>query len=377
MKRLAVLSALAVSACVVIGADTEKQAEKKPKVMTSYAIIRVVAAPESGLANEDLIRSLLTSDELVRRAIASVMRLKPEDTVVEQLKEKISFFEEKRRNAAPLPPGIAMLRIVCESIDERVQPEKFLSAISDVLQKMLNTLDPLQQRRDLERERQERYIAQLSGDLAKAQEALWTLANLHKTSFDPRQVAEDRTRLEADKQAIEFSLKGAEARRAGLKDLISELEEKVAKAADDSIVKELEKAVHARTQILELMKDRQSAATHVAQDELARARAELARGKQQLAAAAGGDRIAELQRQVQDSEIEQAELKAKLEAITEYLQTTRRSSEVTAKRPQVEALEKTYRKAIDDDLRHREQDRLYIYPRVTVISAGEPLETSE
>ncbi|HTM56058.1 MAG TPA: hypothetical protein VL175_18665 [Pirellulales bacterium] len=371
MKRLAVLSALAVIACVGFAADTEKQAEKKPKVMTRYALIRVVAATESGLANEDLIRSLLTSDELVRGAIASVLRLRPEDTVVEQLKEKISFFEEKRKNPAPLPPGIAMLRIVCESVDERVQPEKFLNAISDALQKMLNTLDPLQQRRDVGRERQARYIAELPKELTQAQNTLWNLANLHKTSFDPKQVAEDLARLEAQKQTLELSLKGAEARRAGLKDLIEELEEKVAKATDDSIVKELEKAVLARTQILELMKDRQSAETLAAEDELARARADLARSKQQLAADAGGDRIAELQRQVQDSEIEQAELKAKLEAIHGLM--TPPSSAVMMMRQRVEALEETYRKAIQDDLRHREQDRLYIYPRVTVISAGAPL----
>jgi len=44
-------------------------------------------------------------------------------------------------------------------------------------------------------------------------------------------------------------------------------------------------------------------------------------------------------------------------------------------RQKVEALEETYRKAIEDDLRHREQDRLYIYPRVTVISAGEPFNS--
>ena len=242
---------------------------------------------------------------------------------------------------------------------------------------MLSSLDPVQQRRKVELMPPGAICDRVGSRVAKGANPFWLLAKLHKTSFDPRQVVEDMARLEAEKQSLEVSLKGAEARQAGLKSLISELEEKVAKTADDSIVRELEKATQARAKILDSFQDRNSREAITAEDELARAKADLARYRQQLAADAGGDRIAELQRQVQDCEIEQTELKAKLEAVTHHLQTTGPSGIVTAKHQQLEALEQTYSRAISDELRQQEQEKLYIGPRVTVISAGEPLDTSE
>ena len=104
MKRMAVLSASVVLSRVAVAADTEQHAEKKPKEMISYALIRVVAASESGLANQDLIRVLLTRDDIIRGAIANAVPLPRDDKALEAIRGHVSFWEQKQPNSELLPP---------------------------------------------------------------------------------------------------------------------------------------------------------------------------------------------------------------------------------------------------------------------------------
>jgi hypothetical protein len=376
MKRGLIVTALAFLVCVGAAPESDQKAEQPKQAAIGYALVRVVADPESGLANQNLIRALFMSDEIIRDAIGNLLHMPPNDKAIEAIRNNVGFWEEKTENSAALPPGIAMLKVGCRSTDERVQPNKLLGKIGVELGNMLNSLDPVRQRRKGELRRQEQYIAQRLQDWQKKRDALSVLVRLHQTSLDPHQVTEEQSRLDAQKQGIELSLKAAEARHRALGELIAELAAKVTRTADDTVVKELEKAVQARTKILESIQDRHSRDAISAEDELARAKAELARYRQQLAATAGGDRIAELQRQVQDTEIEQSELKAKLDGVVELIKSslTQSSTIVASKRDEAEAFEQAYRQAISDNLRLLEKESLYMVPGVTVVLTGKALE---
>jgi hypothetical protein len=364
--------ALAAGQVAAPGAgQSGKQPQLKKQVSYAEAILRVTADPASGLANGSLIGGLLRHEPLIKSAIKKVAHDAEADSAFDLVDVEVSGIVQPDGSKLPqgkLPQGIVMLNVSVSSYDEKVPAEKLVSMIGTALADMLAGMDSNHREDECRLREQQDYVRRMADDLQKQTETLHELARFHQVALDPRQTQRDKARVQAEMQAIRVKLKGAGARRQFLERLITELEKKqVSKSGQDEVAKQLERSVQVRAKILEAAQQRPGAEILRAEDELARAQAESARYQQQLAAAAGGDRIAELQRDVQELAVEMVEQEAKGEALEEILAKVNSSTTVDQRRLDLEQLERSYRELTEDINRLRVKIRLYQSPRVTVI----------
>jgi hypothetical protein len=369
MKRATIF--LAVLAVVAGGTGAQKgdKQQEERKSTDAHALLRVVADPDSGLANRYLITALLQHDEVIRAAIRDVIG---ETNAANEARPHVHIYvEDEQPAAANLPPGLMLLKVGADSFDPRVSAEKLLRAIAVTMGSKLSQLDPMYYQSLIQGSSHDSYVKDIKKRLEAARETLANLAHEHKTTSDPH-MADERARLQADKQAAEVRLKAVEARRNSLKGLITDLQSKISKPGLDLVAKELERTVQIRAKILETVKTEHSANDVLAaEEELARAKAEWARYQQQLAAAAGGDRIAELEQQVQNATVEIAELLAERQALEELLESRLPpGGDIFLAHSNVEALEQSYREFLEESAKQAARAYARIQPQVTVIAPG-------
>ena len=136
-------------------------------------------------------------------------------------------------------------------------------------------------------------------------------------------------KLEDEKQRLELELAGMGARLEAVQEQIAEATAAAKEqAADDPVIAELEKAVAARQNLLELARKRFEAGL-VQPHEMAAAEAELAEARVQLldrrglASARGGDAVAPLTRELQTLAIDVRDRKARLKHVAKRLEPLR------------------------------------------------------
>jgi hypothetical protein len=175
---------------------------------------------------------LVTSKPLVKEAIANVSK----DAAAEKY--------EVARVGAKYEDGLI---VTVDSLDPQVPAEKLLEKLANALESHLCGLDSGRRRDELQAELMAKEVEQISQELRKEQEALATLATIHRVSLNPELMVQRRMQLEAEHQNLGVQLEGLKARREVIEKQIAQLAGEVAKAAaNDEVLKQLEKSVALR-----------------------------------------------------------------------------------------------------------------------------------
>jgi chromosome segregation ATPase len=322
----------------------------------------ILSVSDSRLADE--LEPLVPSKSLKKDAIANVSQ----DAAWEK-------YEVARAVGRKYDGGVI---VSVESFDERVPAGKLLEKLAAVLEKKLQSLDAAHQQDEERAERLTKEVERIGEELRKQQQALWQLAAIHHVSLYPELAAQMTMQRKAELEQLDAQLDGLKARREVIEKQIAGLSKEVASvAADRQVLKDLLKSVEYRKAIVTNLRAMFDAATITqekvleAEDKLAQAEAEVARFRAQAALQAGGARIEELKRRLDDTAIEMAEVSARGAAVQKQFEESLSSStEVEIKRLEVERLKQDYRDAAEELSKLRTKLKLYIPPQVTLV----PLE---
>ncbi|MEX0676183.1 MAG: hypothetical protein WD063_03865 [Pirellulales bacterium] len=359
-----IISLLSIAALVFIGADRARAAEV---VSTASGLIRVTAGHETPLAQGAFPWVLLASESLCKEAVATVS--------ADAASEAPKFSDVAKVKFGSGASGA--ISITVESYKERVPADKLLAALVEVLNKRVHELAVNEYEADARQLADEnKRFERLKEDLNKEHEALLTLAAIHKVEIDSALAAQKRVRIETELQSLDVQLHGLKARQAVIEHQIAQLANVVASAAaNDRVLKELEKSVAFRKEIVGTLRAKFATGTVVtqeqvldAEDQHAQAEAEVAKFRAHAAEQAGGRRIAELKTRLDDTAIELAEIEVKSKVLQEQFEQARNSSgQVMIKRIEVELLEREYRDRAENLSKLRAQMRQLVTPSVTLI----------
>jgi hypothetical protein len=355
------------------------------------SILRVTCDPDSGLSNPSLIDNLLKSRELLHAAIANVSAEAAKSAQAPEDKFDIygvtvPFAAEKSKGrpqvtltidptlgfagtdrAPPAPPaGVYMSRIGVFSFDARVPADKLLSALAEQLRHKLAWLDvdntQLELMKVVVKETGQGMLRDRK-DLERLREALGVVLG-----DDFRQ--QIYARQEADLTAMKVEVEGLRARRRALEAQIAALSNTIDKgAAQDAVVQQLQAVVALRETQRKRIEALSKGAVSVEQIEnaeaaLAEAKAELAKQLRAAAQGAGGDRLASLQRRLDETAIDLAESEEKLEHLPKAI--SRDTAELALRQLTIELKEQQYRDVLGD--LNRLQSRKHTkQPTVTLI----------
>ncbi len=273
-------------------------------------------------------------------------------------------------------PGVAGLKFQVKSYDPKVPAEKVLESLKDVVTDMLRKLDDFHLRKMVQRDVQGAQLESLAANLQKERDSLLALAKIHHVELNPAVATEKRIRLEAELERLDIEFQGLEARRTVLEQQIAELGKQVESglSADPVVLRELAKSVEARKRILEAKQAQFNSnnitvdVVETARDQLAQAEAELARYRRAAADAAGGQRVMELRRRLEDTAIELAEIRAKQKIVKELAAAAgNQSPQIEIKQMQLELMEQLYRQASEQFNKLNLEVQQYVPPTVTLI----------
>jgi hypothetical protein len=169
----------------------------------------------------------------------------------------------------------------------------------------------------------------------------------------PANLREAMSKLQDEHQQLELDLRGKEARAAALADAIAELtKEANAKNNSDDVLAELQQVVEAREKQLELMKKNYASGLNSSVEvqqvaaQAAEARAKVAERKRDAIAAAGGEALSALNRELRMLSIDRAEQEARFKLVSQQLENI---GSVTDTIDKYEQLLATYPKLVDRD----------------------------
>jgi chromosome segregation ATPase len=358
MRRFLLFATIVSVLLVRVAAADEP---RKPE-STARGILKITADRDSPLNNRFLPVPLVTGKSLLKEAISGVS------------KEAASEPNEVA-SVEPKLEGGGITTVVVNSYDQRVPADKLLAQLAIVLTKQLRTMEVEQRRDEARADRLARQVEQVAVDLAREHAALANLAALHRVSTNAELNDQKQMRLDAELQSLDVQAEGLKARREVIERQIAKLGDEVASvAADDPVLKELQKSVAYRKGIASALQGRfatgavQKEKVFDAEDQLAQAEAEVARFRAQAAQRAGGGRIKELKGRLDDTAIELAEISARRDAVKKQLeQASHASGQVEIKRLDVERLKQDYRDASDELSKLRMKLTLYFPPEVLLV----------
>ncbi len=167
----------------------------------------------------------------------------------------------------------------------------------------------------------------------------------------PANLREALSKLQDENQQLELDLRGKEARASAIAIAISELtKEAAAKTNSDDVLTELQQVVEAREKQLDLMKKNVAAGLNTPVElqqvaaQTAEARAKVAERKRDALAAAGGETLTALNRELRMLSIDRAEQEARFKLVSDQLARIARVADTIDKYEQ--ALE-VYPKLVD------------------------------
>jgi hypothetical protein len=336
---------------------------RKPLTQAS-GTLRIMGGAEMGLTAETVV-AIVNDPSIERVAISEVSSdaAKSGEKVAD-----ISWGE----TAFPSGPEILMLWVKVNSYDERVPAQKVLNRLPNVLENRFRELDVAHQ---LDKERCDLLTEELNTgriELEKLKDQCHQLALLHNLPLNAEVAAQQQARLDAQMEAISAELEGLTARREVLEELIAEVGKRgTEEAAKDPVIAELQQAVLLRAEIVKRMRESKAPSVEIlsAESQLAEHKAELAKIRRDITQAAGGQRLAELVRRLEDASVEQAEAKAKSKALVKIRDSIGFSAQVEMRRIKLAQMESSYREVAQDLDKLQRRLRLYQPPRVTLLPA--------
>jgi hypothetical protein len=341
----------------------ETEQPKKPVTKVS-GNIRVMGNP-SPLTDAEVILALVEADSSVtRKAISEVSADAAKDG------EEVNVFWQDSELASP--PGIVTLVVDVESFDKRVPAQSVLKKLPGILARRLPELDAAHQ---MDEEREEALTIQLAllkDEFLRAKEVSRTLSAIHRVPLTAEMGAQQRARLDEQIETNSVELEGLVARREALQSLIAEVGKKGAEEVDkDSVVAEMEKAVALRAEIVARVRESKAPSVDIlaAESQLAEHKAELAKIRRDVIQAAGGQRLAELSRRLEDAAVEQAEVTARSKVLVKMRDSIGDSTQLELKRLNLELTESSYREVAKELDELQRKLRLYQPPKVTFLPA--------
>jgi hypothetical protein len=374
---------LVLSSARTMCADEPAPAPPPKPLSEARGIVRIVTNPAAGLTDQALLNLLIQDDSIVKQAIAW---LSPEAAKSAER----SVFAGLQDATAPvammggvtaanqgggLSQGVALLRVDVKSFDDRLPAKRMLARLCDSLSVKLEGLDVEHQLDVNHAAEYERDIKELGKRVVKERADCVILARANGVPTNREVGAQAQMRLDAQLEAVEAELQGLDARKQAIEHQISETGKRAAAGvAEDPVVAELEKAVKIREQIVERMRKLfataqvAEASLLTAESELAEHQAELAKARREATLAAGGQRLAELRRRLDDTAIEIAEKTAKHNTLKELKGAIRTSPDIELRLADVELLEVHYRAMSEEFNALQRKLKLYQRPSVTLIS---------
>lgn len=371
-REIAALAILTLLVCHVdrtMAQDGRVPPEETRKPLTKASgQIRIMGGIEMGLTTPELVAACIANDSTftTRKAIIDVS---PEAAKSGEQVANVSWAD----NGLLSPPGIATLVVEVNSFDKRVPAQDLLQKLPNVLENRFRELDVANQ---FDIERRDSLSEELNTgriELEKLKDQCHQLALLHNVPLNAEVAAQQKARLDAQIEAISAKLEGLTARREVLEKLIAEVGKRgTEEAAKDPVIAELQQAVALRAEIVKRMRESKSPSVEIlsAESQLAEHKAELAKMRRDITQAAGGQRVAELVRRLEDASVEQAEAKATSKALV----TTRDysigfSASLEIRRLELAQMESSYREVAQELDKLRRKLRLYQPPRVTLLPA--------
>ena len=334
----------------LIPAQPPDSAPRRKPVSSTTAILRVVCDPGLGLANAGLIDSLLRSSEFMKLATPKVN----DQARTERLEHDRDWFARSHNPRRPrVPPGVYMTRVTVSSYDKQLPAEKILESVRHQLVMALNRLSGSEERlAELTRLK-----TSLADKIGRGHKLLLDFSRANGVSSLRDEVArQDLARRQAEIQSMTIELEGLRVR-------LQQLEEQIAKAGkqtaqnveDDPLVKQLAKVVELRekrSQVLDaLARNARVASSEAAQREieLIEAKAELEKYRRVAAQSAGGERLAELQRRLEDRRSKRPKASRKLQRLQELTERALSSSAMQAQmKTDLELDQQEYREVVTE-----------------------------
>jgi hypothetical protein len=370
-REIAALAILTLLVCHVdrtMAQDGRVPTEETRKPLTKASgQIRIMGGIEMGLTTPELVAAVIANDStLTRKAIIEVS---PEAATSGEQVANISWANDGLLS----PPGIATLVVEVNSFDKRVPAQDLLQRLPNILENRFPELDVAHQ---FDIERRDSLTEQLNTsriELGKLKDQCHQLARLHNVPINAEVAAQQEARLDAQIEAISAQLEGLTARREVLEKLIAEVGKRGAEeAAKEPVIAELQQAVALRAEIVKRMRENKAPSVEVlsAESQLAEHKAELAKMRRDITQAAGGQRLAELVRRLEDASVEQAEAKATSKAlVTKRDYAIGFSASLEILRIELAQMESSYREVAQELDKLRRKLRLYQPPRVTLLPA--------
>jgi vacuolar-type H+-ATPase subunit I/STV1 len=332
----------------------------KAPLSTASGVLRISYDPASELRS--VIPVGIGNTFVLKQAVAELSpeAAKSEGQIARIELKQLSFVSGSTANA----------EFKLDSFDERVPADKLIEKVRRSLQDDLQKLDTFNRTTDERRNVLANRLESAGAELVRQKESCHVLAQLHKVPATAEIAAEQRARLDAQIETISAELEGLEARGHAIESQIAQVGKVASEAvAKDPVVAELEKSVEFRQAVVAARRAAQTTTTAegwAAEGELAEHKAELAKFRREANQLAGGQRLVELRRRLEDTAIERAEAKAKLAALIKMRDAIGFSAQLDIKRMEVERLESGYRELAHDLDQLVHTLRIYQPPTVTL-----------
>jgi len=322
--RLYIVASLVVVATATAAKSQEptvQQPVAAPRTPTSEirAILRIVCAADSGLANATLIDTVIHHDYIEERARALFVKTANQEELpaAESAGPLIEITVDPSR-FTNLPPGVYMGDIAIKSFDQRVPAIKYLTVLREGLTNRLFEMEGgLHEAEKSLREREQQLA-----ELERMEQHYAQQVRIHGGKTSPQIVEQRLIRIDEQKLEAELKINGLAVTINELQRRIAELGPRIAAATkQDAVLIELEQLVPLRTRQRELMaelvaKQKVPAADLLAADnDLAVARAEYAKQLRLAAQEAGSLRLKELEQRLEDSMMEAEEVRVRLKTL--------------------------------------------------------------
>jgi hypothetical protein len=292
---------------------------------SAQCIVRIMSDPDMLPVGAEMINSLLGSTPVLGEPAREILGSKAE-SIDDVVTVSFELLEHSQSRMGLVLTGSITVEV--QEGDVRLAAEEFLAAICVRLERALQGVGEIDQRRF--RERLETVDAEL-GRLKEQYELIRAkrqelLKQAGRDDLSRARIENTINELEDTRQDIELSLAGAQAREAALTEQIAKVGQQAIETVEKSAVaNELNKIVELRQKELDYAARMYDAGKvsqsdlNGLQEELARARADLARYRESVSETAGAGLLAELNKELVTLSVETAQQEAQLVAIQQRL----------------------------------------------------------
>lgn len=316
---------------VATAARADEPTSEPAEYESASAVVRITSMQGSMQTNPDLVQALLSSTAVMQAAARDLQGLAPgwERSLDVRVMSAGPSLIEGDRASSVLKIQILIQNSSRATLAERAQQARqLLAGLTRELQKAMQDAGAREMQRLTDviaaSEQASAAAQQRLKDLQARQQELLEAAG--RAGLDRERLAEEQTELEMRLRDLQLRLVSQHARQTALSEQIAKLGKDVGATVEaNSAVTELAKIAQLRERAWATALERQKAGRISQQEvdeqeeQLARARAELAQQRQAAAQAAGGALLADLNRGLLQQSVELAETEAERGAVAQLL----------------------------------------------------------